>query len=306
MSQNNYLIIGGSTKCGTTSVFNYFEFHPEICACTMKESRYFWTNDYPLEATARVHQKVNSFEDLFGDCNKNRVRLEATPDYLYSVETAKKIKTCLPNCKMVFILRDPVERLISWYKFAQLNGLIEKSVLFNEYVKLQEKNSNSNLPQHLRSLEQGKYAEHLKTYIEIFGRENVLITFYEDLAADPLSFCTKISNFTGINADYFKTYEFKVFNRSVGKRSVGAHKLFRKFKRTIRPATRLLHDSLRKRLKLAGYNLEKAYTSANSDGNNNIFEMDSEMRKHLITTYTNDVNQIKQLTGIIPPWNNFS
>ncbi|MBL0339638.1 MAG: hypothetical protein IPP71_01235 [Bacteroidetes bacterium] len=58
MSQKKYLFIGGSTKCGTTSVFNYFEFHPEICPCVMKESRYFWTKEYPLDATCREEKRT--------------------------------------------------------------------------------------------------------------------------------------------------------------------------------------------------------------------------------------------------------
>ena len=50
MDRNQYLIIGGSTKCGTTSLFNYFEFHPGVCACSMKESRYFLEPEYKLIA----------------------------------------------------------------------------------------------------------------------------------------------------------------------------------------------------------------------------------------------------------------
>lgn len=92
MDSNKYLIIGGSTKCGTTSVFSHFEFHPDICPCIMKESRFFWNNDYLLEAASRDHTRYSAFSDLFQNCENKKLRLEATPDYLYSSATAYKIK----------------------------------------------------------------------------------------------------------------------------------------------------------------------------------------------------------------------
>lgn len=305
MNHNNYLIIGGSTKCGTTSVFSYFEFHPEICPCIMKESRYFWTNDYPLESTASRRAGIMTFDELFTGCRESSVRLEATPDYLYSSASAKKIRETLPHCKMVFILRDPIDRLVSWYKFAVLNGLIAKSVTISEYVKMQIGESGASIPQHMRSLEQGKYTAYLNSYIERFGKENILITFYEDLAGDPFSFCAGICSFAGIDTDYFTAYPFRIYNQSVAKKSVGAHKLFRRFKRTVRPATRLLHDSLRKRLKLAGYKIEQVYTSANKSGSEAPVKMDDDLLQMLIQYYTTDVEKLQQITGKKTAWSNF-
>src|SRR6187399_1055850 len=100
MDPNHYLIIGGSTKCGTTSVFNYFEFHPEVCPCIMKESRFFWSDTYALSSAPRKHEQVNHFAELFDNCKNNKIRVEATPDYLYSSATALKIHEQLPNCKL--------------------------------------------------------------------------------------------------------------------------------------------------------------------------------------------------------------
>ncbi len=297
MLNEKYLFIGGSTKCGTTSVFSYFEFHPEVCPCVMKESRYFWMNEYPLEAATRDKDKYHSFHELFKNCDSNKLRMEATPDYLYSSATAKKIKEQIPEAKIVFILRNPVDRMWSWFKFAKLNGLIDQLQTFNEYVKLQFNNFDPTRPQHLRALEQGNYYSCIKTYINLFGTENILITFYEDLASDPLAFCEQICHFSGINSNYFKSYNFKVYNQSIGTRSVSAHKFFRKLKRFIRPVTKLFHESLRKRLKLAGYSIEQAYTSANKSKEVTNFEIDNDLKMRLEKYYRIDRDQIHQLTG---------
>ena len=110
--KSKYLIIGGSTKCGTTSVFKYFEYHPEICPCILKESRYFLEEDYQLIGGKRNKSEYTSFDRLFQDCRPGSIKFEATPDYLYSRHAAAKINNEIPDAKLVFILRDPVQRLL--------------------------------------------------------------------------------------------------------------------------------------------------------------------------------------------------
>jgi hypothetical protein len=41
VNKHKYIIIGGSTKCATTSVFAYLASHPDIASSKVKESRFF-------------------------------------------------------------------------------------------------------------------------------------------------------------------------------------------------------------------------------------------------------------------------
>ena len=302
MDPNHYLIIGGSTKCGTTSVFNYFEFHPGVCPCVMKESRFFWTDSYSLSAAPRNHVQVNQFADLFDNCAIDKIRMEATPDYLYSSTTALKIHELIPNCKFVFILREPVSRLISWYNFALLNNLLPRQTTFEDYINLQTSTEGTSQPQHLRALEQSKYAKYVQDYFRIFGEENILITFYEDLLADPAGFCKNISKFAGIDQQYFDGFEFKIFNRTVTAKSTLAHGLFRKLKRTIRPVTRIFHPSIRKNLKLAGYHVETAYQYANKSESMEAVMPGPAVLEFLDNYYRDDKNLLRKITGNHVPW----
>jgi len=299
--ENKYCILGGSTKCGTTSVFNYFEFHPEICPCKMKESRYFLETNYKLVAKQRTSGKYQNFNELFNNCKPGSVLLEATPDYLYSNTAADKIKSEIPGCKIIFILREPVSRLESWYRFALLNGLIKQQTSFEDYIG-QQKNYQDDAPQHLRSLEQGRYSGYLEYYFQLFGKDNIHVCFYEDLVADSKKFCAAICDFTGINNRYFDNYNFKIYNKTVAARNVGAHLLFRKFKRTVRPAVKLLPDGLRKRLKLAGYNLEKTYSNINTDKTDPSVELNNEMKSFLEEYYNPSNKHLEKLTGLALPW----
>jgi hypothetical protein len=295
MDSNQYLIIGGSTKCGTTSVFNYFEFHPEVCPCKMKESRFFWAGDYPLSGAVRDDQHLKNFGQLFDNCEPEKILLEATPDYLYSPGSAVKIREALPKVKFVFILREPVSRLISWYRFSKANGLIPNNMTFEDYVNLQRETSIPERPQHLRALEQGNYASYLESYIRLFDKQHIYIGWYEQLVSDPGNFCRQIARFAGIEESYFKNFEFKIFNRTVPAMHVGAHQYFRKFKRMIRPATRMFHPAIRKKIKLAAHHLETTYQAANRDNTENKVVISQELKHFLEKYYHDDRLQLEKL-----------
>jgi Sulfotransferase domain len=301
-SDHSYLIIGGSTKCGTTSVFNYLEFHPQVCACSMKESRYFWYDTYPLIAAGRSADKSAGFDSLFTCKSDQLVRLEATPDYLYSIESAQAIKQSLNKVRFVFILREPVDRLRSWYKFARMNGLLEATISFSQYIDMQKSGSDKNTPQHLRALEQGLYFSFLQTYIDMFGSDKIKVLFYEDLAADPKAFCVEICEFASIDASYFNDFSFRIYNPSVAAKNVKLHTMFRKMKRTVRPFTRMFGDSIRKRLKLAGYRAGKAFTSANSSSEEMDLSLSPLQLQWIENYYVKDKEQLKSYLGSKLPW----
>jgi len=302
MDTNNYVIIGGSTKCGTTSVFNYFEFHPQICPCIMKESRYFWDNDYPLLAADRDNKEYGSFSELFHKCKKGQWRMEATPDYLHSHDVPARIKGELKNVKFIFILRHPVDRVKSWYKFSSLNGLLPAGTTFKEYVYQMQNMFGPNAPQHMRALEQGRYYGYLKYYLDTFGKDKIKIMFYEELASDPQKFCGDICDFLDIDTSYFKNYNFRIFNKSKITKSVALHQKFRALKRAVRPFTRKFPEPIRKRLKLAGYGIERAYSSINQQEQISYIPVDVAMTNYFTQYFTEDIAKISNEIGRKVPW----
>jgi len=97
MSQGRYLIIGGTTKAGTTSLHAYLNDHPQVCASSIKETRFFLDRDYPLEAKYRSDDGLEYYEEYFAHRGAAAVRVEATPDYLYSPGTAARLAAALPQ-----------------------------------------------------------------------------------------------------------------------------------------------------------------------------------------------------------------
>ena len=133
-----YLIVGGTTKAATTSLFAYLAAHPAICAATYKETRFFLDKTYPLPSKYRYSGNVEEYNLLFPeeDDGDSRIRLESTPDYLYCPSARERIAEFLPHAKLVFSLREPISRLISWYRFAKQNGTLPQTLSFDGYVEM--------------------------------------------------------------------------------------------------------------------------------------------------------------------------
>ncbi|MFM7824208.1 MAG: sulfotransferase domain-containing protein [Bacteroidota bacterium] len=299
MDRNHYLIIGGSTKCGTTSLFNYFEFHPGVCACSMKESRYFLEPEYKLVAQKRDHSGISNFNELFPNSNPEKVHVEATPDYLYSEHALTRIAQELPNAKMVFILRKPTGRLESWYKFARQLGLIEESVTLEAFVQMQL--GLTDPPQHLRSLEQGCYSNYLERAYALFGKNRLMVCFYEELDKDPESLCKRVASFASVDPGYFSGFEFKIFNKSAAAKASLPARMFRSFKRLVKPLKQQLPKGIRKRLKLASHKIESSL-GGTSTSFKQINKMNEETAAFIEQYYSAEAGKIKSLTGVEPPW----
>ncbi len=296
---NTYMIIGGSTKCGTTSLFNYFEFHPQVCACHMKESRYFLEPGYKLVAASRDHSMHPEFGSLFEGCATDSVRMEATPDYLYSPHALKRIVSEIPNTKLVFILREPTGRFLSWFKYSKQLGLIEEGASLDEYLKNQLDTMDA--PQHLRALEQGRYSTYLTNVYEIFNRSDVLICFYEELVNDPKALCDKICRFVELDNSYFNGYEFLVYNKSAGGKAGVASRVFRSIKRFLKPLKQRLPKVMRKRLKLAALQIDNALAADTKTLSSNITDSEDALSR-LSAYYAQEAERIDRLSGILPPW----
>ena len=306
----DYLIVGGTTKAATTSLFTYLADHPAICAATYKETRFFLSSDYPLPSKYRYREDqqggdVETYNLLFSDTDdrKCRLRMEATPDYLYCEQARERIATSLPKAKLVFSLREPISRVISWYRFARQIGKLPQTLSFEGYVEslFAALNIDKNTAeQHLQTLHQGCYTLYLKPYFDRFGPERIHILFYEELAARPADTMTAVCHFAGIDAGFYSEYGFKVTNRTQQMRHSELHRKYRDFRFRLRQWTHnkpLLHIPLRTLRR----KIEPLYLRFNTQADEKI-HISEETRHRLIEYYSPDVQALGELIGKPIPW----
>jgi hypothetical protein len=209
------LIIAGVGGAGTTSLFSYLAQHPDICASSIKEVRYFSPLRYgeplpPLETYARY----------FRHCEEERYVMEATPGYFYGGEPlASAMKERLPDARVLVILRDPSARLWSSFNYVKMRLKIEKDRTFEDYVETARDLRARGLDQRREfsrysALSSGFYVEYISPWFETFGPA-FRVVFFEDLAADPRRVVESICEWLEIAAEPAARIDYAVQNRTV-------------------------------------------------------------------------------------------
>ena len=207
----NFLIVGAA-KCGTSSLHNYLNQHPDIFmpsyneqGMKVKEPR-FLIKDLVKD---RLHNGVWSLEEyksLFNEV-KNEISIgESTVLYLYYYnEAIKNIKKYLgDDVKIIIMLRNPTDRAYSAFQHVS-RGLKEQNS-FEEALKIEKgrMNKESSLTPMVLYKEMGLYHDMVRAYKENF--KNVHIIFYEDFRDDTEGEIKKIFKFLelslSVNIDF--------------------------------------------------------------------------------------------------------
>ncbi|NEP28783.1 sulfotransferase domain-containing protein [Moorena sp. SIO3I6] len=232
--------------------------------------------------------------------------MEATPDYLYSLGTPHKIKQSLPNVKLIFILREPVSRLISWYKFAKQKEYLPQDISFDNYVNQQLINDNfehENTYTYMRSLEQGRYSVYLEPYFELFGADRIYVAFYEELSQNPKYVLEKICGFAGIDPTFYGDYLFKVYNSSKAVKNWWFHRNYEQFLKSMRQYTqdKPIHKVLRKIRR----SLDPVYLRLNVQPQEKV-SISPTIKNALSKYYKQEITALEELLGYSVPWQSWN
>jgi hypothetical protein len=307
ISKWRFLIIAGTSKAGTTSLFNYFAGHPQVCPA-QKETRFFLDPDYPLASKWRhpgddLSRYFSQFQGGNGD-SIEKWRFEATPDYLYSSGCAEALRKNLSNVQLVFILREPISRLISWYRFARKRAEIPSRMTFDEYVRAQT-DSRDRPPYGWKhpawcALSHGCYSRYLQQYSRLFDSKSIRVFFYEDLRKSPSELVRRMCEVVGLDKSYFSDYSFSVVNKGSDVKSRRLHVLYRTGKEKMRSVAR---DAPTARRWMRGINkgVDRVYNMLNVRPHSEV-SMSTETRKFLISYYGNESDELSALFGVRAPW----
>lgn len=221
------LFIVGTQKGGTGSLYSYLEDHPQLVCGDVKEIHFF-------DREKNFAQGENYYRSFFPVCSANYISLDATPKYLYYSRSAERIYNYSPNAKIVILLREPVSRAFSafnmyqqifhqkWFrnivKGANQDWLDFLAPLLNdgktldiEYFLEQEIdiiNSNG-MGEEPSLIRRGIYTPQIERYVRLFGRDNVLIIFSNELKEDPGSVVKRVLSFAGLKPMFNNKYALK-------------------------------------------------------------------------------------------------
>jgi len=216
------VIIAGTNKSGTTSLFRYLADHPEVCPSRIKEVRFFSHFENPS------YQEAHDFySHQFGEYTGQQVRLEASPDYLlYGKAAAEPLARMLPNAKLIFILREPLSRLISsFYRRKTRDHPSLANIDIYSYIDSVFSGSETKVQQFTIDLRWIDYAERLREFLDCFPADNIAVRFFDHLSDDSSAFVMDLCCFLEIDPDYYLSYTFQVENRTRNVKSSSTHRV---------------------------------------------------------------------------------
>ncbi|MCW8856262.1 MAG: sulfotransferase [Kangiella sp.] len=218
-------LIAGTGRAGSTSLFRYLAAHPDVCGSLKKELQFF--NTYKEDSG--IH--LDEYESNFSHCAKShKVIIEATPHYLlFGKEIAHIIARTLPRVKLIFILREPVERLYTVYRNENNIDSQLTDITFDKYVDLAINGAGNNKSE-LESrfnyyLNTGCYAQQLAAYYDHFDANQIRVFFFDDFKKDTPRFVNDVCDFLDIDANFYRSYNFTVENKTRAFKNLKVHKL---------------------------------------------------------------------------------
>lgn len=230
------LLLAGVGRAGTTSLFWYLSQHPEVCASSSKEPRYFLPLSEGDEESSGVLPPLDAYEALFEQCSTERYRMEATPGYFHGgPRLIRGIQTTLVKPRVVILLRDPVARIWSIYRYAKSHLLLAPDVSFERYIETcrkvdRERQLRPIHGQAYWSIRASHYFDYIVPWLESFGKD-LRVLFFEDLASSPRDVVEGLCEWLGIDPGPVRSLELSVENKSIRYRSRSLQKLALAFNR---------------------------------------------------------------------------
>ncbi|OED47353.1 sulfotransferase family protein [Leisingera sp. S232] len=191
-------IIGGAPKCGTTSLHFILDQHPAI-SLPQDEVHFFDADDpvaHPdfLSVRAGMLQwwdprpgakaNQNWYAGRFPSAVPGGLTGEDSTTYLMSELAASRIAAQLPEAKLVFMLRHPVQRAYSQYwhliKTSRATESFEAAIIRYPHILLGS-----------------SYAAGLQRFFSALGRERVHVCLFEDFRADMQGCVDAVTQFLG-------------------------------------------------------------------------------------------------------------
>ena len=205
------VLVIGTQKGGTTSLFNYLARHPDVLRPLGKESHYF---DLYYGRGLRWYRGRFPYRRRLRD---GMLTLDASPYYLAHPLAPERAARLLPDVKLVALLRNPVDRAFSHYHHEVRGGretlsfseAIEREPvrLAGEEERLRAEPGYYSYNHHRYSyVRRGEYVEQLRRWVSHFPRSQLLVLQSEWLFRDPAGATRAVQKFLGLRGFRAETY----------------------------------------------------------------------------------------------------
>ena len=195
MTLPNVHIIGVQ-KAATTSLFYWLGQHTDIYAPLSAK-------DYPIFASDAIWDKgLDNYAGLFRNSNKEKIVLAGSVHTLKFSHARERLKQAFPESKLIVVLRDPVDRLLSAYNYRVKFGV--EALGFEEALNQEELRAVSESFEDRAGgayVTHGFYHQQLVALLKLYNTMDIKLVWFEDLSENPANTVNEIFKFLGVKPD---------------------------------------------------------------------------------------------------------
>lgn len=268
---DNFALIVGAAKSGTTSLFHYLAEHPEIASCSVKEPNFF-TDE------GKLSKGWDWYQDLWSwDSKTHKIAVEASTSYTkfpYFPNAAERISTMPARFRFIYVMRNPLERIESHYGHGQITEWETTKFEWNKEDISEEMINTS------------RYAQQISEYYKRFSSDCIKLVIFEDLVDRKAETLRDICQFLDVDP----TFEFRKTDRSYN----------RSHDRITDPSLRRMTRSpMALRLKaVLPYSLKKVVMSVVGGKGRDDYRLSPESRERTLERLAPDLEALRNEYGI--------
>ena len=281
------LIVIGTAQCGTSALHYYLDLHPEIQMSSPKELNFFISGTDlarapfpplprlrpPLKMVANWSRGVEWYASQFRA--STRIRGESSTSYTWPwcPGIAERMASVVPEAKLILMVRDPVERLVSQY--------LNYRALGRERRPLAEAVSGPDNAYLARS----RYAAALRPFLERFRRSSIHLDRQEELLERRRETMRRIFAFLEVEDHWSPNMERL---RNTSGRKGRAYRLAERLRRrsVVGPLYRLRPE--------AKWRIERLLSRG---GPAERPALEPALRRRLVSELESDIVELEELTG---------
>jgi hypothetical protein len=267
----NFLVIG-AMKAGTTSLYHYVKIHPQVFMPPAKELDFFveelnWRRG--LEWYKRQFERGTHDMVALGEASTSYTM------YPHYQGVPERISKHLPDVRLIYVVRSPIERIRSHYQHNVISGTERRSI--DEAVF-----------ENPAYVDYSRYAYQIEQYLEYFSRDRLLIITSEQLGRARLAAARSVYEFLGVDPGFIPP-------------NLG-HDFYRSDERTsYPPLVAFLRRNLKKRLPLlrlstldsVGQHFKRLSREGHENGPATSFEMKHETKLKLEELLATDQDRLR-------------
>jgi hypothetical protein len=180
MKQGPDFIVIGAMKSATSTLHEQLSRQPGFFMSKEKEPNFF--SDDEIYAKG-----VNWYSALFANAAPGDICGESSTHYTKRPthpHTVARMRESLPQVKLIYMIRHPIERLVSHYMHEQLERRMQMPI-------------DEAISKHPELISYGCYSLQLEPFLDAYGIENILLVFFEKFVRKGQEELERVCQFVG-------------------------------------------------------------------------------------------------------------